>query len=295
MYDVPTLTGSWARAAEGLTEKFQLDGDKRHDEALRQLPITFDPQVAKGRDDVVLAHLNHPLVAMSTRLLRAAVSNDDIGLRRVTAVVSDDPELEDVLIGAYSRFVLVGADGVRLHEEVLHAGGWAPQNGRFRRLENLTRLGGILDRALTSGTQASEPVWKRISERWPRVSDGVLSAIDWRTNTRLESLERKLAQREEEDRQRIITTIEQFSAALRSALSEDEWEGTLFGAVDVKSSQEERSQYRRDRQKWEERLAGLATERDRELEAITARYRDPKSHRFPVALVVVVPKREATR
>jgi hypothetical protein len=30
------------------------------------------------------------------------------------------------LVGAYSRFVLVGADGVRLHEEVLHAGGWAP-------------------------------------------------------------------------------------------------------------------------------------------------------------------------
>ncbi len=33
------------------------------------------PRWPSGRDDVVLAHLNHPLVAMSTRLLRAAVSN----------------------------------------------------------------------------------------------------------------------------------------------------------------------------------------------------------------------------
>jgi len=67
------------------------------------------------------------------------VSNDDVGLRRITAIVSDNPAIEDVLVGAYSRFVLVGADGVRLHEEVLYAGGWAPENGRFRRLENLTR------------------------------------------------------------------------------------------------------------------------------------------------------------
>ena len=71
--------------------------------------MTFDAAVARGRDDVVLAHLNSPLVAMATRLLRAAVSSDDIGLHRVTAVVSDDPGLEDVLVGAYSRFLLVGS------------------------------------------------------------------------------------------------------------------------------------------------------------------------------------------
>jgi HD-like signal output (HDOD) protein len=62
--------------------------------------VTFDPEVARGRDDVVLAHLNSPLVAMSMRLLPAAVSNEDIGLHRVTAVISDDPALEDVLVGA---------------------------------------------------------------------------------------------------------------------------------------------------------------------------------------------------
>jgi hypothetical protein len=42
-------------------------------------------------------------------------------------------------------------------------------------------------------------------------------------------------------------------------------------------------------------IAGLAAERDRELEAVAARYRDPQPHRFPVAVVFVVPKREATR
>src|SRR5262249_34646581 len=133
VYAVPPLTGSWQRAAAGLTDKLHRPG-----ETPRQLPVTFDAAVAKEMAEhdsaAVLAHLNHPLVAMSPRRLRAAVSNRDIGLHRVAAVVSDDPALEDVLVGAYSRFVLVGADGVRLHEEVLYAGGYAPENGRFRRV-----------------------------------------------------------------------------------------------------------------------------------------------------------------
>ncbi|RKN26197.1 DISARM system SNF2-like helicase DrmD [Micromonospora musae] len=291
LYNVPPLTGSWQRAGAGLTAKLQDD-----DEPPRQLPVTFDPQVAKeDRDGIVLAHLNHPLVAMSTRLLRAAVSNPDIGLHRVTAVVSDDPSLEDVLVGAYSRFVLVGADGVRLHEEVLYAGGWAPEQGRFRRLENLSTLGSILDRALTTGTPASPIVERRLTERWPRVADGLLAAIDWRTNTRQEALDRKLKQRQEAEQQRIRDNLDQFAATLRGALAEDDAEETLFSLAEASKSKEELAQYRKDRQSWEERLSALEAERDRELNAVAARYRDPKPHRFPVAVVFVVPKREATR
>ncbi|MGI9000591.1 MAG: DISARM system SNF2-like helicase DrmD, partial [Pseudonocardia sp.] len=200
LYTVPTLTGSWSRAAAGLTEKFE-----RADEPPRQLPVAFDPQVARGRDDVVLAHLNSPLVAMSTRLLRAAVSSDDIDLHRVTAVVSDDPGLEDVLVGAYSRFVLVGGDGTRLHEEVLHAGGWVPPQGRFRRLENLGVLGGHLGRALDAGVLA--PVRARLEQRWPAVREAVLASLDWRARTRQESLQARLAQRQEAEQRRIVANL----------------------------------------------------------------------------------------
>ncbi|GAA0406497.1 DISARM system SNF2-like helicase DrmD [Micromonospora gifhornensis] len=293
LYSVPPLTGSWQRAGVGLTAKLT-DGD----EPPRQLPITFDPQVAKeDRDGIVLAHLNHPLVAMSTRLLRAAVSNPGVGLHRVTAVVSDDPGLEDVLVGAHSRFVLVGADGVRLHEEVLHAGGWAPEQGRFRRLENLTTLKSVLDRALATGTPAAPVVQDRLAERWPRVRDGLISAIEWRTRARQESLERKLAQRQEAERQRIIHNLDQFAATLRGALDADdsETEQALISRAEASKSKEELAQYRKDRQSWDDRLKALHTERDRELEAVDARYRNPQDHSFPVAVVFVVPKREATR
>ncbi len=192
--------------------------------------------------------------------------------------------------------MLVGADGVRLHEEVLYAGGWAPEHGRFRRLENLTTLGGILDRALTSGTPVSTPVWQRVAARWPRVSDGLLNAIDWRTNTRLESLRRRLEQREAEERERITSVIEQFSATLRSALAADEEQDALFSVAEAqRETEEERRQYQQDRRNWQRRLDELATERDRELDVIAARYRQQEPHKFPVAVVFVVPKREATR
>ncbi len=289
LFDVPTLVRPWERAAEGLTEKSPRPG-----ELPRQLPVTFDAEVARGRRDVVLAHLNSPLVTMSTRLLRAAVSSDDVDLHRVTAVVSDDPRLEDVLVGAYSRFLLVGNDGVRLHEEVLYAGGWAPEQGRFRRLENLSVLGGHLQRALTGGVLASAPVRARLAQRWPRVRDGVLAAIDWRTSTRRASLEAKLAQRQETEQRRIVDNFTQFAATLRNALNQGDAEDALFSRAEGRRP-EEVAQFRRDRANWEQRLTGIAAERDRELAAVAARYRDPRPHRFPVAVVFVVPKREATR
>ena len=78
LYEVPALTKSWARATEGLTEKLEREG-----EPPRRRPVTFDPATAKSRRDVVLAHLGHPLVDSSARLLRAAVWSGHVGLHRV--------------------------------------------------------------------------------------------------------------------------------------------------------------------------------------------------------------------
>lgn len=290
LFAVPPLTGSWERATARLTERLESAGRPP-----RQLPVTFDADAARGRDDVVLAHLGHPLVAMSTRLLRSAVSSAEIGLHRVAAVVSDDPALDDVLVGAYSRFVLVGADGVRLHEEVLYAGGWAPEQGRFRRLENLTVLGGILARALSSGTAASPHVQARLVQRWPRVSDGLVNAIDWRSGIREQSLDRVLGERQQQERDRVEEGFAQFAATLRAELAKDDDEDALFSVAVAERSKEELEQYRRDRRNWSERLAALDVERERELAAVAARYADPQPHRFPVAVVFVVPRREAVR
>ena len=83
-------------------------------------PITFDADVAEGRNDLVYVHLGHPIVQKAQRLLRSALWSVDSPLNRVTAVVVDD--LAESFVAAVTRMVLVGRGGIRLHEEVFLAG-----------------------------------------------------------------------------------------------------------------------------------------------------------------------------
>ncbi len=63
VFMLPVLSGSWGLCAEGLAHP--------HTKKIR--PIVFDPRLSEGRDDVVLVHLNHRLVQMCLRLLRAEI------------------------------------------------------------------------------------------------------------------------------------------------------------------------------------------------------------------------------
>ncbi|MEU0332869.1 DISARM system SNF2-like helicase DrmD [Streptomyces sp. NPDC006193] len=292
LFTVPPLTGSWERATRGLP-------DKLRPEVLR--PVTFDAKAASGRPDIVLAHLNHPLVAMSTRLLRAAVWNaDNVDLRRITAVVSDDPALETTFVGAYARFVLVGTDGQRLHEEILHAGGWMGENGWQRRLRGVEAVGSILDRALTEGRPARDRLLHRLQQSWPKTYEGLTQSIEARGKERKASLIDRLAERQADEEKRINATLDRLQRTLRNRLGETS-PGTvspagatdaLFGLDELKDP-DERRQLADDRKRWRARLDGLEDERKRELAAIAARYRDPQDHLFPVAVVFVIPAKEA--
>jgi hypothetical protein len=83
---------------------------------------------------------------------------------------------------------------------------------------------------------------------------------------------------------------------LRKALAESETEeGALFSRVEGRGDEREIAQFRRDRQSWQDRLGRLEAEWDRELERVAARYRDIRPHGFPVAVIFVVPRREAVR
>lgn len=290
LYEVPPLTGTWERATRGLAHKLR-PGEQR--------PVTFDAKIAgEGRDEVVLAHLKHPLVALSTRLLTAAVWNaDSVGLHRVAAVVTDDPAVETTLVGAYARYVLVGVDGTRLHEEVLYAGGWFGDTGRFRRWESVRGLGTVLTRALTTGVEAAPHLRANLADAWPRLAQPLYDSLAARSRERRASLEKALLDRRGEEERRIHGTLDRFEATLRAKLKE-EGDGVgeqiaLFG--DRELSTTEQRQYREDRERWDARLKELAAERERELVAIDARYREPRSHLFPVAVVFVIPEKDAAR
>ncbi|MFG2470142.1 DISARM system SNF2-like helicase DrmD [Streptomyces canus] len=290
LFDVQPLSGSWERATRGLAHKLR-EGEQR--------PLTFSPAVAaQGRDDVVLAHLKHPLVALSTRLLTAAVWNADlIDLHRVTAVVSDDPAVTTTLVSAYARYVLVGTDGTRLHEEVLYSGGWFGDTGRFRRWESVNEQGRVLSQALTEGVEAAPHLRKELTEAWPKLRDPLYRSLEARAGELGRQLESRLADRRAEEERRITATLDRFEATLRAKLKEEgEGEGEQLALLSTHElTGHERRQFEDDRRRWRERLEGLPAERERELAAIAARYREPRSHLFPAAVVFVIPAKEARR
>jgi superfamily II DNA or RNA helicase len=287
IFEVPPLTGPWARAAERLPHPLR-------PEELR--PVTFDPEIARRRrEDVVYAHLGHPLVAMSTRLLRAAVTGVDGVLHRVTAVLSDTPGMDATLVGAYARFIIVGGDGVRLHEEVLHAGGWLREAGRgFARIDGVGEVDRLLGGALASGIPAPGHLRDRLVRAWPRTRDGLVAALNARARNRQQSLTAVLEKRRADEERRISDNLDRFGMSLREALGETGTAEHEQLMLDLRDPAEIR-QADADRRSWRERLDNLVTEKATELVRIRQRYADPKVHLFPVAVVVVVPRREAMR
>lgn len=71
-FRLPAFNGAWAACLEG----------NAHPYTLQPRPVVFSGDDAAGRDDVVLAHLNHRLVSMSLRLLRAQLWASALHRRR---------------------------------------------------------------------------------------------------------------------------------------------------------------------------------------------------------------------
>jgi hypothetical protein len=277
VWRVPPLTGSWSRTTAGLTDRDY--GQRR---------ISFDASIAASRSDLVLAHLNHPLVAMATRLLRAEVWGAG-NLARAASLLLDDPRLTDPVIAAYSRLVLVGSDGKRLHEELFAAGGWL-RGSSFARL-GVNELAGILDAALGPDARPKEStnvVRQELATNWPRISGSLDAAINARAREREASLERTLAKRQTDEESRTARLLEAFEQSLRAALSE---QATTQQMSFADLNTDERAQLEQDRSAWQERLAALPGERSAELTAIAKRYESVRVLWFPAAVVHIYPVR----
>lgn len=270
---LPHLTGSWTSCADGML----------HPHTREPRPLLFDGAEAAGRDDVVLAHLNHRLVAMALRLLRAELwtSGGRGRLHRFCVRVLDDATVSDPLFLAHGRLLVVGADGQRLHEEVLLAGGsW--RQGRF-----VAEDAGVLEQ-LRSATLPGEPeqhVLEDIRKQWDAIAAPLTEALMARMRERSEALRGSLRERQQRDVRDITTVLRELQQAIEAELR-----GTEPAQLEL-WSHDEREQLRRNRAALEQRLRDLPAEREREIAAIRARYADPQPRMFPVAVEVLLPVR----
>lgn len=276
VWRVPPLTGSWSRTTVDLVDR---------DYGAR--PISFDASLAAKRDDIVLAHLNHPLVAMATRLLRAEVWGAG-HLARAASLTIDDPDLTEPVLAAYSRLVLVGADGKRLHEELFAAGGKI-RGESFSRL-GVTALASVLDTALgpDSSPRESSPADRdALVKAWPKVSGNLEAAITARAKEREASLNGSLAKRQADEETRTAALLSGFEKSLRDALSQQDQAQQLTFA-DLQP--DERDQLSADRAAWQKRLESLPGERAAAMAEIARRYTSVQVLWFPAAVVHLVPR-----
>lgn len=273
VFRLPTLTGSWAGCTAGLAHP--------HTQQIR--PIVFDAALATGRDDVVLAHLNHRLVQMCLRLLRAEVwaLSGRQAIHRVSAqVLSSGTKWRDPLVIAHGRIVVLGGDHHRLHEEVIMAGG-VIREGRFARFESLREMNEAFQAATLQAAPAG--VCERLAALWPNHGEPLLKALETRMNERTRNLATTLAARADQEVARFEAVLKELQRAI-----EQELQGSARPQMEFWTD-DEKSQRERDEQGLRRRLQEIPGEMQQEAAHLRARFRDPSPRLFPIAVTYLVP------
>jgi superfamily II DNA/RNA helicase len=275
VFDVPALSGSWAQCSDGL----------EHPHTHQRRPIIFDHTQAQGRDDVVLAHLNHRLVTMALRLLRAEVwsSDEHRHLYRVTARTVPAYALDTPVAVTHARLLVLGGDNQRLHEEVIAAGGYL-RSERFARMNE-----GQLKQALAAAqdTPVSPALQQRLAQQWEKHRDALQQALEARMRERSASLQRVLAERaakEQRDIRAILSELQQ------SIVQELQRAQSPVQLVLEGFSQDERQQFEHDMSALQERARQIDAEIIEEEQRIARRFSNPQPRLFPVTVTYLVPQ-----
>ena len=276
-YQLPALQGSWASCSEGLAHP--------HTEEIR--PIVFDPDLARGRDGVVLVHLNHKLVQMCLRLLRAEVwsRQDSSKLYRVTARRVPTAALDHPVVVAYGRLVVLGGDQQRLHEEIIAAGGELKEE-RFSRL-NVGQIEAALDAAQQMNGEKAVPqsFEARLQEAWPKHQEALLRSLEVRMGDRTQGLQKKLAERCEKEVADMTAVLTELRQQIIRELDEPAVEQMeLFSSV-------EKEQLERNLSSLRLRIEQIPQEIELEAKIIRARFAEPTPRLFPLAVAYLVPQK----
>jgi SNF2 family DNA or RNA helicase len=277
VFHLPHLMGSWSLCSEGLADP--------HAGAVR--PITFDHTLAQQTRDIVLCHLNHRLVQMSLRLLRAEVwSRQGLKLlHRVTARLVPDNVLPTPALVAHARLVVIGGDSHRLHEEIITAGGRIHE-GRFRRL-NVGEVGAALKAALPE--EPGEKVKEQLRKLWAPNRDSLASALEARMEDRFKSLQKALGEREEKEGGDIEAVLTELQRLIREKIHEFDSPMQLDWVKQLDPN--EKDQWETDMNGLRQRLSQIPKEIEQEKEHIQDRFKSPQCRLFPVAVTWLVPNR----
>ncbi|TVQ42025.1 MAG: helicase [Gloeocapsa sp. DLM2.Bin57] len=277
VYILPHLKGSWTVVNEGLAHP--------HTGVMR--PIVFDPDVARGRDDVVLIHLNHKLVQMCIKLLRTEMwsRQDNLDssykLSRVSGRLVPTGVIEFPVVIVYGRLLILGSNHQRLHEEVITAGGLLKE-GKYNAL-GVEKIKQIL--AAASFEPLPTDLQHRLASLWDLYYEPLRRGLAKRMSDRVTSVEKALSQQCEKEVNHItkILTELQNSITQQMQSSSQPQQLELFTPI-------EKEEFERNRFRLMQRLANIPLEIEQETSLIRSKFADPTPRLFPLAITYLVPK-----
>ncbi|MGE4029911.1 MAG: helicase, partial [Thermoleophilia bacterium] len=230
----------------------------------------------------------HPLVQTAVRRLRAQVFAPDGGsgsLARMSAGVVADPRLDALLAVAYARLVVVGAEGHRLHEEIIQAGGLVTE-GRLRRIDSPNALADLL--SLPVVRPLSDAAEARIVQLHPNLVDALDGALVSRARDRSRSLVETIERRMRDEVERSRAVLEELRAQIETELDCEHEQLSLWEA-------DERRQHGLDREFLRARLGRIPEEIEEEARRLAERFRTPTERVFPIAVEYRLPAALADR
>jgi SNF2 family DNA or RNA helicase len=272
VFKVPQLDGAWRHCSHGLM----------HPHTGKIRPITFDDKIAEDRDDVVLVHLNHRLVQMCQQLLRRQIwaPPDSRKLNRVTARAVPQRLTSTPVVVAFGRIIVLGADNQSLHEEIIFAGG-SLENGRFRRIDGVNKLGELIDSALDDS--AADAIAQQFQNDWTRIRDPLLAALEARMATRTKNLASNLEKRATKEVADVEAVLTELESTIRSELKQSTEVQKKFW----KEFTEE--EFDRNTESLRYRVEQIPSELEKERARIMRHYSGPVPRLFPVAVMLLVP------
>lgn len=284
LYSVPTLSAEWIENLKDLEDP--ITKTRRF--------VTFDTDLAKPSPGPLLAHLNHPLVAHATALLRSQVwtTTTQDQLHRVTSRHYDPSKVEggydwigDLAVVAHARVLITGADGNRLHEQVV-ARAARYRDGRWAQLDADIHA----DRLWTARMADAAPADAELRTQWGRVSDDLVANLEKRGQRLAEIKQKALQSRMEEELTRLESDVERAAAAMRDAL--DRTRTRLDDAQQSLFAEEESTQLQLDYDLLAARHETIFGKVKRETDEVRKRYATQDVRVFPISVTFLHPTTE---
>jgi hypothetical protein len=251
------------------------------------LRLVFDHSLAKDRSDVTLIHLAHPLMKRALSVFRGCLweQTGQTQLHRCSYRILPNRVLPDPSIVAFGRLVAVSQRGEKLHEALVHAGGWIKGHSVMPVEPDL--LNDLLAQPFTY-SPIPGTLGEKLRALFPAQSltlEQMLTGLEQTETKRLQGLLSDKAKSVSQGmRQLIDERLKEIDKRLKDA--QKEYEAAQLRLFDA----EELGQVRWDLRWLEMRQDDLRERREKAPQAAAARY-DLKNVRvFPLGLLYLLPQ-----